>query len=103
MIRFVNSAKARFRAVAFLEGISFLLLLFIAMPLKYWAGMPLLVKWVGWAHGLLFVMYVFTLVEVSLKLGWSFITSLLAFVASLLPFGTFLMDARLFRKPAGTP
>lgn len=101
MVKFMNSATGRFRVIALLEGLSFLVLLFIAMPLKYWAGMPLLVKWVGWAHGLLFVLYVLSLLEVSLKLGWSWLTTAFAFVASLLPFGTFVLDARLFRKSAG--
>ncbi len=52
-----NTPLNRFRAIALLEGLSFVLLLFIAMPLKYLAGMPLGVKVVGWAHGMLFVLY----------------------------------------------
>lgn len=100
MLKFNNSAAGRFRAVALLEGISFLFLLFVAMPLKYWAGMPLLVKYTGWAHGILFVLYVVSLLEVSLKLRWSLLVTALAFLASLLPFGTFIMDAKLFKKPA---
>ena len=46
-----------FRKIAIAEGISYILLLFIAMPLKYWANMPQAVKYTGWAHGLLFVLY----------------------------------------------
>ena len=98
MKKFADSPLCRFRAVALLEGVSFLVLLFIAMPLKYMADMPLLVKYTGWAHGVLFVMYVVSLLEVSLKLRWSFLTMCLAFVASLVPFGTFIMDAKLLSK-----
>src|SRR5690349_20635048 len=60
-----NTSLGRFRAIALLEGLSFVLLLFIAMPLKYLAGMPLGVKMVGWAHGMLFVLYLLFFVEVA--------------------------------------
>ncbi len=88
----------RLRAVALLEGVSFLVLLFIAMPLKYLAGMPLAVKMVGWAHGLLFVLYLLALVEVAVAHRWSLVRIVGAFIASLVPFGTFVLDARLRRE-----
>ncbi len=88
----------RLRAVGLLEGLSFLVLLFIAMPLKYLAGMPLAVKMVGWAHGLLFVLYLLALVEASAAHRWSLVRIVGAFIASLLPFGTFVLDARLRRE-----
>lgn len=91
-------AISRFRAIALLEGLSFVLLLFIAMPLKYLAGMPLGVKLVGWAHGMLFVLYVLFLVEVAAVHRWPLVRVLGAFIASLLPFGTFVLDARLRRE-----
>ena len=98
MTKYTNTPLTRFRTVALLEGLSFLLLLFIAMPLKYWAGIPEVVKYVGWAHGVLFVLYIFALLETGLKLRWSFLTMVLAFLASLLPFGTFVLDAQLLKK-----
>lgn len=98
MTKYINTPLARFRTVALLEGWSFLLLLFIAMPLKYWVGVPEAVKVVGWAHGALFVLYIFTLLEAGLKLRWSFFTITLAFLASLVPFGTFVLDAQLLKK-----
>lgn len=88
----------RLRAVALLEGVSFLVLLFIAMPLKYLAGMPLAVKLVGWAHGLLFVLFILALAETAAALRWSLLRVVGAFIASLLPFGTFVLDARLRRE-----
>ena len=81
-----------FRTVAYLEGSSFLLLLFIAMPMKYMMGMPLAVKMVGWVHGLLFVVYVVLLGMVRAEQGWSAKKTALAFLAAVLPFGTFVFD-----------
>ena len=96
----LKTPLGRFRAVALLEGLSFVLLLFVAMPLKYLAGMPLAVRVVGLAHGLLFVLFLFTLMEVAIAYRWSLVRVLGAFVSSLLPFGTFVLDARLRREEA---
>lgn len=77
------------------EGISFLLLLGIAMPLKYLAGMPKAVTWVGMAHGILFVAFVLVILLAWLDKALSLRHSILAFVASLIPFGPFFIDRRL--------
>lgn len=89
------SSVKLFRKVAFAEGLSYILLLFIAMPLKYWAGMPLAVKYTGWAHGLLFVLYAVCLIMAWQERKWSFGKATLIFVASLLPFAPFIVDKRL--------
>ena len=83
------------RVIAFIEGISFLVLLSVAMPLKYFAGLPAPVKVVGWIHGLLFVLYLIAVAEVSFKHRWSLAKILGALIASLIPCGTFVLDARL--------
>jgi len=88
----------KFRVIAIIEGISFLLLLFIAMPLKYFADYPLPVRYLGWVHGVLFVLYCFLLLLVWMKYKWSFGKVFLAFIASLIPFGTFIFDRRLKRE-----
>lgn len=85
----------RFRQVAVLEGISYLLLLFIAMPLKYMADMPEAVKYIGWAHGVLFVLYALLLVQCWQNYRWSFSKAAFIFVASLLPFAPFVVDRKL--------
>jgi integral membrane protein len=85
----------RLRVIAFIEGISFLLLLGIAMPLKYFAGLPAAVQIVGWIHGILFVLYLLAVGEVTIKHRWSLMMAAIALLASLIPFGTFLLDARL--------
>ena len=84
--------------VAFAEGVSYLLLLLIAMALKYYANFPEAVKYVGWLHGILFVLFCIYLLKVWIVLKWSFGKALTAFIASLVPFGTFLLDARLKKE-----
>lgn len=91
-----------FRRIAWLEGVSFLLLLGVAMPLKYWAGMPLVVRVVGLAHGLLFIAYAVLAALLFIRGQWSFGRTSGAMLASVLPFGTFVFDAKLRREqPAG--
>ncbi len=80
------------RAISFCEGVSFLVLLLVAMPLKHIWGWPLAVKWVGWAHGGLFI----TLGVLTLWAVWRaslpIKTACLVGVASLVPTGPFFMD-----------
>ena len=83
----------RFRIVAFWEGISYLLLLFVAMPLKYGLGIDLAVRVVGMAHGVLFIAYIATLALAWSRLGTR--RGLEAFALSLVPFGTFWLEMRL--------
>lgn len=86
----------RFRMVAFAEGCSYLLF-GLTMPLKYGFGMPMPNFIVGSIHGSLFIAYMVLLFLVSRANNWSFIKIGLAFVASLIPFGTFYADKKLFR------
>jgi integral membrane protein len=97
----LNTSLGRFRLVALLEGLSFVLLLFVAMPLKYMAGLPLFVKYVGWAHGLLFVLFFMTLAQVYMEHNWSLKKVLWCVVASFIPFGTFVLDYQLLKKETG--
>jgi integral membrane protein len=87
-----------FRLIALLEGISFLVLLFIAMPLKYMMDMPLPVKITGMAHGLLFTAFAVLLTMVHLQRKWPIKRTFLAFLSSFLPFGTFVLDAKVLKK-----
>lgn len=91
-MNFTNTPLGRFRVVAITEGISYLVLLFIAMPLKYMAGIEKAVTYTGWAHGILFMLYIYTLISVVLDQKWNFRKTFLAFLASLIPFATFIMD-----------
>jgi integral membrane protein len=94
----LNDSLSRFRLIAIVEGWSFLFLLFIAMPLKYIAGYPMPVKIGGWIHGLLFVAFGFSLIAVWADRKWKFSKVLLAFICSLLPFGTFWFDKRIAKE-----
>lgn len=81
-----------FRKIAFLEGLSFLLLLFIAMPLKYLANFPMAVTVVGGIHGVLFIAFLYLAWEVKSEHKKNFSWLIKAFLASILPFGTIIMD-----------
>jgi integral membrane protein len=98
----LTSAIGRLRLVAFLEGLSFLVLLLIAMPLKYWADMPQMVKVTGMFHGILFVAYVIFVLEVKLVHKWANKKTFGALVASVIPFGTFYADAKWFKNQQDT-
>lgn len=83
------------RTVGLLEGLSFLLLLFVAMPVKYMMGNPILVKYVGMGHGVLFVAFLVVLFVVCEKQKWPLKIFILGVIASILPFGPFLFDMKL--------
>lgn len=83
------------RVVGVLEGISFLLLLFIAMPVKYMLDNPILVKYVGMGHGVLFVLFLVVLFIVCEKQKWSLKIFILGLLASILPFAPFIFDRKL--------
>ena len=83
------------RTLGLIEAVSFLILLLIAMPLKYFAGMPMAVKVVGWVHGALFVAFVVALLWTMIAARWPIARGALVFVAALLPFGPFLIDRRM--------
>jgi integral membrane protein len=86
------------RLTGYLEGISFLVLVFIAMPIKYWGGNPVPVQIVGQAHGLLFVMFVVYAVIMSLKHKWKLGIILQVLASSIIPFGTFYIDKKILSK-----
>lgn len=94
----LTSQLGRLRIVSYAEAISFLVLLFIAMPIKYIGGNPVPVRITGMIHGLLFVLYIFNVIQAKIEYGWSTKTMLLGLVASVLPFGPFWADKKLFRN-----
>jgi integral membrane protein len=93
-----RTALGKFRIVAFLEGCSFLLF-GLTMPLKYWLHIPQPNYVVGAIHGSLFLLYVLLLCNVSYFNKWKISKVILSFAASLIPFGTFYADKRIFLKP----
>lgn len=91
----LKTSVGRLRLIGLIEGLSFLVLVGIAMPKKYIWGDPTWVKMVGQTHGLLWVLFCFALFDAKDKEGWSLKQALIPFVASMLPFGPFLVDKRI--------
>ena len=94
----MNTTLQRLRTTGLFEAVSFLVLLGIAMPLKYAWGHPEAVRVVGMAHGILWIAYVGLAGLGQLDYKWSWKTTALLVVASLLPFGPIMADAKLLRK-----
>ncbi|MEJ7780643.1 MAG: DUF3817 domain-containing protein [Daejeonella sp.] len=93
----LKNPLSRFRLIAFLEGCSFLLIGF-TMVLKYKYGIPGPNYVVGMVHGLLFILYTVLLFNVAYVYKWPMLKVALSFLASLIPFGTFYADKKLFRE-----
>ncbi|MDR7071386.1 DUF3817 domain-containing protein [Fictibacillus barbaricus] len=85
------------KIVGYLEGLSFLILLGIAMPLKYFMGMPIAVMIAGSLHGLLFVLYILSILYVWNVKRWPFMRTFLAMVSSVIPFGPFIFDRKFLK------
>lgn len=87
-----------FRTTSILEGISYLALFVVTMPLKYMADLPMPNKYVGYAHGALFIAYIILAVLFWFRQKWSFKRGIILLLASLLPFATFYVDQK-YLKP----
>ena len=93
----VYKMKIIFRIISFLEGVSYLLLLFIASPIKYLQGDASYVKMLGMPHGILFMLYVVMAIVIKKEMNWNNKTLGLILVASIIPFGTFYVDKKYLR------
>jgi integral membrane protein len=98
MKKMLESPMGRLRFIGMAEGLSLLVLLGIAMPLKYLANQPEAVKITGWIHGLLFVAFIIAVLMMYYERNWPLKKVALAFVAAFLPFGTFVFDAQLRKE-----
>jgi integral membrane protein len=94
----LRTPVGRLRAAGIIEGVSFLVLLGIAMPLKYFADLPEAVRIVGWVHGILFIGFFIALILARDAMQWSLGWTGLVLVAALLPFGPFVIDGRLRKE-----
>lgn len=92
-----KTSLGRLRVVGWWEGVSFLLLLGVAMPLKYYWGRPEYVRVIGAAHGGLFLLYIVAAWQAAMVQEWSWRRTALVFIASLLPAGPFILEAKLLR------
>jgi len=92
------SELLKFKFINKIEGISFIILLFVAMPMKYYFGYPIATKIVGMAHGLLVFIFIYQLIEAKNEANLTLKESALYFVLSLIPFGSFYTDKLLTKK-----
>jgi integral membrane protein len=99
MKELLKSKIGQLRIVAFLEGVSLLVLIFIGMPFKYWLNNPSLVKTMGPIHGILFLLFAVTTIGVGVEQSWKFkITTWKVLLSSFIPFGTFYIDKKILRE-----
>ena len=84
-----------FRFIAFLEGLSYITLLFVAVPIKYTSNNPSYVKMLGMPHGLLFIAYIILALVLVFYNNWVKKNLLGVLAASVIPFGTFVVDYKL--------
>jgi integral membrane protein len=99
MKKYIFTNIGRLRLLGFLEGISLLILLFIAVPMKHIFGNPLLVKIVGQIHGILFLLFIFNTLSVGVEQNWRFrTTTWKVLLACIIPFGTFYIDHKILSK-----
>ncbi len=87
-----------FKIIAFLEGISLILLLFFAMPMKYIYQQPIFVKTIGMAHGLLFIAYILLAIMLKIEEKWELKKFGVICIASIIPFGTFYIEKKYLRN-----
>ncbi len=86
-----------FRIISYLEGISYLLLLFVGVPLKYFGDNEILVKSLGMPHGLLFISYVFMAFFIKPEFKWNNKDFFIILISSIIPFGTFYVDKKYLK------
>jgi integral membrane protein len=99
MKKFLNSKMGRLRVVGLLEGISLLVLIFVAVPAKYCFASPEFVKALGPVHGMLFLLFLFQTLSVGVEQQWKFgTTTWKVLLACMIPFGTFYIDAKILRS-----
>jgi integral membrane protein len=86
-----------FTYIAKIEGISLLALLFFAMPMKYIYHQDIYVRYIGMAHGVLFIVYVFGAIYLKFEEEWGFKKTIVVLLGSVIPFGTFYVEKTYFK------
>ena len=99
MKQLFNSSLGRLRMLAFLEGFSLLILVFLSMPLKYIYGITTISSILGPIHGLFFLLFIFNTISVGTEYNWKFkTTTWKVLIACIIPFGTFYIDYKILSK-----
>ncbi|MCC6279514.1 MAG: DUF3817 domain-containing protein [Saprospiraceae bacterium] len=103
MLKFITTTLGRLRLIAFVEGVSYLILLFVAMPLKYFFEQPQAVRMVGSVHGALFVLYILMVFLTQAEHRWGAAKTRLLLLISLIPFGNFYADRKWLAPESHSP
>jgi integral membrane protein len=98
MKQLLSTNIGRLRIIGFLEGVSLLVLIFIAVPLKYIGHDPAMVKAMGPVHGALFLLFIVNTVSVGVEQKWRLKTTSKVLLACIIPFGTFYIDRKILRS-----
>jgi integral membrane protein len=99
MTKYFTTSIGRLRILAFLEGISLLILIFIAVPMKHYFANPTLVQTIGPIHGALFLLFIFNTLSVGVEQNWKFKeVTWKVLIACMIPFGTFYVDYKILRN-----
>ena len=100
MLQLIKTNIGRLRIIAFLEGLSLILLVFVAVPLKYVAGNPVGSEVLGPIHGALFLLFILNTISVAIEYDWGLFSkkTWLVFLSSFVPFGTFYMDRKILSR-----
>ncbi|MDN3584836.1 DUF3817 domain-containing protein [Mucilaginibacter flavus] len=99
MIQLLKTNIGRLRIIAILEGISLLILIFIAVPMKHFLNNPVGTRIMGPIHGALFLLFLFNTISVGIDQNWKFkTTTWKVLIACIIPFGTFYIDRKILRK-----
>lgn len=94
----LKSKIGRLRVLSLIEGLSLVLLVFFAVPMKYMFDSPIFVRVIGMTHGVLFLALGAMTIMVGIELGWKFKRMAMIMIASIIPFGCFYVDNKLFRQ-----
>lgn len=101
MLQLFKTNLGRLRIIGFLEGVSLLALVFVAVPMKYLLHDPAAVKMLGPVHGVLFLLFVFNALSVGVEQKWNFRkTTIKVLLACIVPFGTFYIDRKILKHAA---
>lgn len=98
MIHLFKTKIGRLRIIGFLEGVSLLVLIFVAVPMKYYFQNPSLSKALGPVHGAIFLLFLFNTLSVGVEQNWKFKTTWKVILACFIPFGTFYIDNKILSK-----
>jgi len=99
MIHLLKTKVGRLRIIGYLEGLSLLALVFVAVPMKYFFANPNITKILGPIHGAIFLLFLFNTLSVGVEHNWKFkTTTLKVIIACFIPFGTFYIDNKILSK-----